>query len=140
VADADGLYDPTAYHDRGVLGLRGMRHEAALSLLTGRRHEGRRKKATRGELLQHPPRGEVRGSDGDAPRDPAEQARQVGGLICAGFEPHGSVPGLLRSVVAPDRGLPMRPHRGVTRGPLAGHRPTRMPWQTGRHHPIYAGA
>ena len=57
LADADGLYDPTDYHDRLLLGLRGMMNEAELYMLKGRRHEGRRNKAKRGALLNHPPMG-----------------------------------------------------------------------------------
>ena len=57
LADADGLYDPTDDHDRLLLGLRGMRHAAALYMLTGRRHEGRRNTAKRGALVHHPPMG-----------------------------------------------------------------------------------
>ena len=57
LADADGLYDPTDYHDRLLLGLRGMMNEAERSILKGRMHEGRRHKAQRGDLLHHPPMG-----------------------------------------------------------------------------------
>jgi DNA invertase Pin-like site-specific DNA recombinase len=57
LADADGLYEPTDDHDRLLLGRRGMMNEAALSMLKGRMHEGRRNKAKRGDLLHHPPLG-----------------------------------------------------------------------------------
>jgi DNA invertase Pin-like site-specific DNA recombinase len=57
LAEADGLYDPMADHDRLVWGLRGMMNAAALSMLKGRMHEGRRTKAKRGALLHHPPLG-----------------------------------------------------------------------------------
>jgi DNA invertase Pin-like site-specific DNA recombinase len=65
LADADGLYDPTDDNDRLLLGLRGMRSEAALYILKSRMFEGMRHKAKRGELLNHPPMGYVRGPDGD---------------------------------------------------------------------------
>ena len=51
------LYDPTDYNDRLLLGLRGMMNEAELYILKGRMHEGRRNKAKRGDLLNHPPMG-----------------------------------------------------------------------------------
>src|SRR5436305_6265653 len=70
LADADGLYDPTDSNDRLLLGLRGMMSEAELSLMKGRMLEGMRHKARRGELLNHPPMGDVRGPDGDYQRDP----------------------------------------------------------------------
>jgi DNA invertase Pin-like site-specific DNA recombinase len=140
LADADGLYDPTDYNDRLLLGLRGMMNEAELYILKGRMHEGRRNKAKRGELLNHPPLGYVRGPDGDYQRDPDEQAQRVVRLIFDVFEQQGSLHGLLRYVVAHDIRLPIRPHQGGNRGQLEWHRPNRMTLQNVLHHPIYAGA
>lgn len=140
LADADGLYDPTDYNDRLLLGLRGMMNEAELYILKGRMHEGRRNKARRGELLNHPPLGYVRGADGDYQLDPDEQAQQVVRLIFDVFEQQGSLHGLLRYLVAHDIRLPIRPHWGLHRGQLEWHRPSRMTLQNLLHHPIYAGA
>ena len=44
LADADGLYDPTDYNDRLLLGLRGMMNEAELYIMKGRLLEGMRHK------------------------------------------------------------------------------------------------
>ena len=140
LADADGLYDPTDYNDRLLLGLRGMMNEAELYILKGRMHEGRRNKAQRGDLLNHPPMGYVRGADGDYHLDPDEQAQRVVRLIFDVFEQQGSLHGLLRYLVAHDIRLPIRPHSGVNRGQLEWHRPNRMTLQNLLHHPIYAGA
>jgi DNA invertase Pin-like site-specific DNA recombinase len=140
LADADGLYDPTDYHDRLLLGLRGMMNEAELSILKGRMHEGRRNKAQRGDLLNHPPMGYVRGTDGAYHLDPDEQAQRVVRLIFDAFEHQGSLHGLLRSLVAHEIRLPIRPHKGGNRGQLAWHRPNRMTLQNVVHHPISAGA
>jgi DNA invertase Pin-like site-specific DNA recombinase len=140
LADADGLYDPTDDNDRWLWGLRGMRSEAELSLMKGRMLEGMRHKARRGALLNHPPRGYVRGPDSDDQLDPDEQAQRVIRLIFDTFEAHGSRHGMLRYVVAHDMRLPMRPHWGPNRGQLVWRRPTRMTLQTMLHHPIYAGA
>lgn len=140
LADADGLYDPTDYNDRLLLGLRGMMNEAELYILKGRMHEGRRNKARRGELLNHPPLGYVRGADEDYHLDPDEQAQRVVRLIFDVFEQQGSLHGLLRYLVTHDIRLPIRPHRGVNRGQLEWHRPSRMTLQNLLHHPIYAGA
>lgn len=140
LADADGLYDPTDYNDRLLLGLRGMMNEAELSILKGRMHEGRRNKAKRGELLNHPPLGYGRGPDGDDQLDPAAPAQRVVRLLCEVFEQQGSLHGLLRYVVAHDMRLPIRPHKGANRGQLEWHRPNRMTLQNVLPHPIYAGA
>jgi DNA invertase Pin-like site-specific DNA recombinase len=140
LADADGLYDPTDYNDRLLLGLRGMMNEAELYILKGRMHEGRRNKAQRGDLLNHPPMGYVRGADGDYHLDPDEQAQRVVRLIFDVFEQQGSLHGLLRYLVTHDIRVPIRPHSGVNRGQLEWHRPNRMTLQNLLHHPIYAGA
>lgn len=140
MADADGLYDPTDYNDRLLLGLRGMMSEAELSLMKGRMLEGMRHKARRGALLNHPPMGYLRGSDGDYQFDPDEQAQRVVRLIFDVFAQQGSLHGLLRSLVAHDIRLPIRPHAGLNRGQLVWRRPTRMTLQNMLHHPIYAGA
>jgi DNA invertase Pin-like site-specific DNA recombinase len=127
-AEADGRDEPTDSHDRLLLGLRGMRNEAALYILTGRLHEGRRNKAQRGDLVHHPPMGYGRGADGDYHLDPDEQAQRVVRLIFDVFEQHGSLHGLWRSLVAHDIRVPIRPHRGVNRGQREWHRPKRMTW------------
>src|SRR6516165_8590565 len=61
LADTEGIYDPTDYNDRLLLGLRGMMSEAELYLLKARLLEARQHKACRGDLLNHPPIGYVRG-------------------------------------------------------------------------------
>src|SRR5215475_5092346 len=140
LADADGLYDPTDDNDRLLLGLRGMMSEAELYLMKGRMHEGRRNKAQRGDLLNHPPMGYVRGADGDYQLDPDEQAQRVVRLIFDVFEQQGSLHGVLRYLVAHDIRLPIRPHKGANRGQLEWHRPSRTTLQNLLHHPISAGA
>ena len=140
LADADGLYDPTDYNDRLLLGLRGMMNEAELYIMKGRLLEGRRHKAQRGDLLNEPPLGYVRGPDGDYQLDPDEQAQRVVRLIFDVFEQQGSLHGLLRYLVAHDIRMPIRPHAGLNRGQLVWRRPTRMTLQNLLHHPIYAGA
>ncbi len=126
LADADGLYAPTDYNDRLLLGLRGLMNEAELYMMKGRLLEGMRHKARRGDLLNHPPMGYVRGPDGDYPLDPDEQAQRVVRLIFDVCEQQGRLPGWRRSLVAHDMRLPLRPHAGLNRGHLEWRRPTRM--------------
>jgi len=140
LADTDGLYDPADYNDRLLLGLKGMMSEAELHILKSRMLEGRRNKARRGELLNHPPIGYVRGADGDYQFDPDEQAQGVVRLIFDVFERQGSLHGLLRWLKAHDVQIPIRPHFGANRGHLEWRRPNRMTLQNLLHHPIYAGA
>lgn len=60
LADADGLYDPSDYNDRLLLGLKGTMSEAELHILKSRMQQGMWNKAERGEVLNHPPIGYVR--------------------------------------------------------------------------------
>jgi DNA invertase Pin-like site-specific DNA recombinase len=103
-----------------------MMSEAELYLMQGRMLEGMRHKARRGELLNHPPMGYVRGPDGDYQLDPDEQAQWVIRLIFKTFEEQGSLHGMLRYLVAHDIRMPIRPHWGPNRGQLEWRRPTRM--------------
>lgn len=59
IGDADGVYDPSTYNDRLLLGLKGTMSEAELHILKARMHEGRKAKARRGELILGLPRGYV---------------------------------------------------------------------------------
>lgn len=140
LGDADGLYDPTDYNDRLLLGLKGTMSEAELHILKSRMLEGKRNKARRGELLNHPPIGYVRAADGDYQLAPDEQVQSVVRLIFDVFEREGSLHGLLRWLKAHDVRMPVRPHFGPNRGQLEWRRPNRMTLQNILHHPIYAGA
>ena len=141
LADADGIYDPTDYNDRLLLGLKGTMSEAELHILKSRMYEGKRNKARRGELLVHPPIGYVRDvSRRDYEFDPDEQAQAVVRLIFEVFEEQGSLHGLLRYLVANEIQMPVRPHHGPNRGQLEWRRPNRMTLQNVLRNPIYAGA
>src|SRR3954471_17185999 len=50
LADPDGVYDPGAYNDRLLLGLKGTMSEAELHLIRQRMLSGKLAKAERGEL------------------------------------------------------------------------------------------
>jgi DNA invertase Pin-like site-specific DNA recombinase len=103
-----------------------MMSDAELYIMKGRLLEGMRHKARRGALLHPPPLGSVRGPDGDDPLDPDAPAQRVIRLLFETFEEQGSLHGWLRSLVAHDIRVPIRPHCGPNRGPLAWRRPTRM--------------
>ena len=140
LADADGLYDPSQYNDRLLLGLKGTMSEAELHILKSRLQQGMWNKAQRGEVLNHAPLGYVRTLAGDFVIDPDEQVRAVVHLIFEQFTRRGSVNGLLRWLVRHDVKLPIRPHFGANRGELEWRRPNRVTLLNLLHHPIYAGA
>jgi DNA invertase Pin-like site-specific DNA recombinase len=139
LADQDGVYDPTDYNDRLLLGLKGAMSEAELHLLRQRMHDGLLHKARRGEVYSHAPIGYVKGPTGAFALDPDEQARGVVRLIFEQFPRQGTVCALLRYLVQNQVRIPVRPHAGPERGQLQWHRPNRVTLQSMLHHPIYAG-
>src|SRR4051794_38606201 len=64
IADSDGVYDPTDYNDRLLLGLRGMMSEAELHLLRLRLDAGKARQIEKGTYRQGLPTGLVRLDDG----------------------------------------------------------------------------
>ncbi len=140
LADADGVYDPTEHSDRLLLGLTGMMNEAELHVLKSRMHQGKLKKARRGELIVAAPTGYIKTPSGSLALDPDEQARGVIRLVFDQFDRQGTVHGVLRYLRANDLRLPVRVAAGPDRGQLSWRPPCR---ETIRHilrHPLYAGA
>lgn len=140
LADQDGLYDPTNYNDRLLLGLHGMMSEAELHILQGRLNAGRLNKARRGELLNHPVTGYVRVPGNRLAFDPDEQVQAVVRLLFDKFAELGTVNRLLQYLVRHGIRLGIRPHFGPNRGNLEWRRPCRETLLNILHHPGYAGA
>jgi DNA invertase Pin-like site-specific DNA recombinase len=139
LGDYDGLYDPTDFNDRLLLGLKGIMSEAELHFLRARMHEGRLNKARRGELFHHASIGYVREPGRRLALDPDEQAQRVVHLVFDQFDRQGTLHGLLRYLVHHGIRLPVRPHFGPNRGKLQWHRPNRETLQNLWHNPVYAG-
>ncbi len=73
IGDGDGIYHPSLFNDRLVLGLKGTMSEAELHILRARLLGGIRNKAARGELHRGLPVGLVRGeADGEVLLHPDE--------------------------------------------------------------------
>src|SRR5205814_2409999 len=70
LADQDGVYDPTDYNDRLLLGLKGTMSEAELHILRSRMYQGLLNKARRGEVYNHAPIGYVKLPTGELALDP----------------------------------------------------------------------
>lgn len=140
IGDADGLYDPSTYNDRLLLGLKGTMSEAELHILKGRMHEGRRAKAERGELVLGLPRGYVLKPSGEVAFDPDEGVRQVIALVFAVFERRRSVSGVLGYLVDHAILLPDRVRAGPSKGEVCWNRPSRATLADMLRHPAYAGA
>jgi DNA invertase Pin-like site-specific DNA recombinase len=139
LADQDGVYDPTDYNDRLLLGLKGTISEAELHVLRTRMHQGLLNKARRGEIYNSPPIGYVKVPAGGFALDPDEQVQGVVRLLFEQFDRQGTVCGLLRYLVRHNVSIPVRSRTGDRRGQLEWHRPNRVTLQSLLHHPVYAG-
>jgi len=140
LADADGLYDPTDYHDRLLLGLTGIMSEAELHILKERMNRGKWNKALRGEVYGLPPIGYLRGPSGGFEIDPDEQVQAAVRLVFDEFDRQGTLHGLLRYLVHHGILMPVRVYRKGRRDRLEWRRPNRETLQNLLHHPAYAGA
>ncbi|HET6662171.1 MAG TPA: recombinase family protein [Rubrobacter sp.] len=139
IADLDGVYDPSQYNDRLLLGLKGTMSEAELHVLKQRLHEGKLSKARRGELAFALPVGYARKPSGEVVLDPDEQVRQVVRLVFRKFEELGTLHALLRYLVSNGIHLGVRVREGAGKGELRWRKPNRMTLQNMLKNPIYAG-
>jgi DNA invertase Pin-like site-specific DNA recombinase len=140
IGDADGIYDPSLYNDRLLLGLKGTMSEAEIHILKARMLEGRRAKAQRGELVLGLPRGYVLKPSGEVTLDPDEEVQEIIRLVFALFERRRSVSGVLRYLVDHDIGLPDRIRRGPYKGDVHWTRPNGQTLRDMLRNPLYAGA
>ena len=140
IGDVDGLYDPTLYNDRLLLGLKGTMSEAELHILKQRMLEGKRAKARRGELGMLLPMGYIRQLSGDVVKDPDEQAQAIIQRVFELFERKRTINGVLTELVAQQIQMPCRVASGTNKGELTWRRPNRVTLSNLLHHPIYAGA
>lgn len=140
IADLDGIYDPSQYNDRLLLGLKGTMSEAELHILKQRMMQGKRNKAQRGELGFSVPIGYVRRPSGEVRFDPDEQVQQVVKLIFRKFEELGTLNAMLRYLVTHQIQIGVRVLSGPNKGDLEWRRPNRPTLQNLLKNPAYAGA
>lgn len=140
ILDEDGVYDPGAFNDRLLLGLKGTMSEAELHILRARLRGGILNKARRGALKVPLPIGFVYREDDQVIRDPDQQVQQAVQLVFVTFRRTGSASGTVR--VFREQGLtfpycvPNGPHRGeVLWRPLQHNTVLDL-----LHNPRYAGA
>jgi DNA invertase Pin-like site-specific DNA recombinase len=140
IADLDGIYDPSQYNDRLLLGLKGTMSEAELHILKQRMYQGTLQKARRGALRFALPIGYVHNGSGEVVYDPDAQVQHAVRLIFRKFEDLGTLHALLRYLVQHDIHLGVRLREGPAKGTLEWRRPNRMTLQNMLKHPLYAGA
>ncbi len=140
IADLDGIYDPSQYNDRLLLGIKGTLSEAELHILKQRMVQGKLNKARRGELLFLLPMGYVRRMNGEVGLDPDEQVQEVVRLIFQKFEELGTLNAVLQYLVKHNIQMGMRVRTGLRKGELEWRRCNRMTLQEILKNPMYAGA
>jgi DNA invertase Pin-like site-specific DNA recombinase len=90
VIDEDGVYDPSQYADRLLLGILGAMSEAELHWLRNRLLGGKLARAEQGELRMRPPVGLVFDAAKRLVLDPDEEVQQAVRLLFTLFEQTGS--------------------------------------------------
>jgi DNA invertase Pin-like site-specific DNA recombinase len=140
ILDEDGLYDPCAFNDRLLLGLKGQMSEAELHLLKARLRGGQLAKARTGELICPLPVGFVYDPAGRVVLDPDQGVQGVVHHLFATFERTGSARATVKAFAAEGLLFPSRVQTGPNKGTLAWvallhHRALQV-----LHNPRYAGA
>lgn len=114
ILDEDGLYNPSHFNDRLLLGLKGTMSEAELHVLRARLQGGLLNKAKRGELNLPLPIGFVYDEQSKVVLDPDIQVREA---IRALFATYLSAGSALSTVKAFRKEKILFPRREATRGP-----------------------
>jgi len=140
IADGERLYDPSAYHDRLLLGLSGIMSEAELHQIRMRLHQGELQKAARGELRMPLPAGLIYDRAGQIVLNPDEEVQARLLLVFAKFRELQSARAVMRYLRRNALLLPVRP--------LVGPSPHELIWREADaarvryilQNPAYAGA
>ena len=140
ICDEDGLYDPSDFNDRMLLGLKGTLSEAELHFIRARLRGGQLSKAKRGELGMVLPVGFVYDPAGKVVLDPDVGVQHAVRHLFTTFSRTGSARAVVQTFRAEGLRFPARirsgPHKGeLSWTPLRHDRVLRV-----LHHPRYAGA
>jgi DNA invertase Pin-like site-specific DNA recombinase len=137
ILDEDGVYDPTSFNDRLLLGLKGTMSEAELHVLSARLRGGILNKVRRGEYRCVLPTGFVYDESGNVVLDPDAQIREAITYFFATFARVGSASQTVKVFRQEGLGFPSRLHSGEATvfRPLTASTAMRM-----LTNPRYAGA
>ena len=140
IVDESGVYDPSEFNDRLLLGLKGTMSEAELHVMRARLRGGLLNKARRGELECQLPIGFVHDENGRVALDPDQQVQQSVRLVFDTFTRTGTAYATASHFRGQGLRFPTRVHGGARHGELE--------WRVLRaqrvtdmlHNPCYAGA
>jgi len=140
ILDEDGVYNPSHFNDRLLLGLKGTMSEAELHVIRARLRGGILNKAARGELKVRLPVGLVFAPDDKVVLDPDLQVQAAVRLVFQTFRRTGSAQGTVRSLREQHLLLPLRLHTGPHKGEIAWVEPLHWRVMNFLKNPRYAGA
>ena len=139
VIDEEGVYDPTQYGDRLLLGIMGTMSAAELHWLRSRLLGGQLEKARKGEFRMKPPIGLSYDPVGQLVLDPDEQIQHAVRLIFDVFDNSSSAMAVVKHFLANHLRFPRRIWSGASKGQVVWGplKYARAIWVL--HHPAYAG-
>jgi DNA invertase Pin-like site-specific DNA recombinase len=140
ILDEDGIYDPTNFNDRLLLGLKGTMSEAEFHFLKARMRGGMINKARRGELEMRPPVGLVYRDDGVLILDPDAEVQAAIRLVFETFDRTGSAMHTVKLFHEQGLRFPRRLRKGLGKGELHWVRAAHSRILQVLHNPRYAGA
>ena len=140
ILDEDGLYDPSNFNDRLLLGLKGTMSEAELHVLHARLIGGQRSKARRGELKQILPIGFAYDPLDRVMLDPDQQVQQAVRLVFQTYRHTGSACSTVKHFAEQDLLFPHRVRSGAAKGEIRWGSLSHDLVRRMLHNPRYAGA
>lgn len=140
ILDEDGLYDPSHFNDRLLLGLKGTMSEAELHVLNARLRGGILSRARRGELKQMVPAGFVYDAHDRVILDPDAQVQGAVRLFFESFKRTGSCLAVVKEFHEKALLFPRRLRSGAHKGELVWAELLHCRARQIIHNPRYAGA
>ena len=140
ILDEDGLYDPSHFNDRLLLGLKGSFSEAELHVLRTRLQGGIESKARRGELKTRLPTGLIYDDRDCVVFDPDRQVQHSLLTFFDVFRRQGSACAIVRYFRKEELLFPRRIRTGVRKGDLIWVHLSSVQALKTLHNPRYAGA
>jgi DNA invertase Pin-like site-specific DNA recombinase len=140
ILDEDGLYDPTHFNDRLLLGLKGTMSEAELHVLRARLRGGIENKARRGELKAPLPIGLVYDDEAHVVLEPDRQVQDTIYKFFKTFEETGSATATVKHFRQQGWKFPRKLRRGVDKGTIVWGELVHSRALQLLHNPRYAGA
>jgi DNA invertase Pin-like site-specific DNA recombinase len=140
ILDEDGVYDPSHFNDRLLLGLKGTMSEAELHMLHARLTGGMMNKARRGELQMRPPIGYAFDGNHHLAFDPDVHVQSAVRLLFETFQRTGSAGQVVKHFLENSLLWPRRMFGGPKAGDIVFAPLQLYHVIQALHNPRYAGA